>query len=146
MPQSSVTTWLEFAMQQMAAESYFQGITDLNDPLLVKPRLLSGNNPPGFASNNYTRFTDQLADRFLSTYKIIDQHANDESGFSATLIQKSEKKLGSDSIYCGFLRAPFGERTSATLGKSRDFVFKAITAQGPGFIGRVSNLNEVGVV
>ena len=90
MSQSNIATWLEFAMQQMAAESYFQGLTDLNDPLLVRPRLISGNNPPGFAPNNNTRFTDQLADRFLGNYEIVDQHSNDASGFSATLMKNRD--------------------------------------------------------
>jgi len=82
MPQNEITTWLNFALQQMAGESYLQGI-DISSDLVVRPRLLSGNNAPGFDPPvNYTRFTEQLADQFLSRYDIIDHHANDATGFS----------------------------------------------------------------
>ena len=86
---SNMTAWLNFALQQMAAESYLQGI-DWQNVLLVKPRLLLGNNnlsgisPTDVDLTGKTRFSGVLADRFLSQYEIVDHHANDATGFSAT--------------------------------------------------------------
>ncbi len=91
MRQSNISTWLKFALQQMVAESYL-------DQLLfgrsLREILLEGNNDQRFvqpdANGNLpgkTRFTNVLADRFLSTYDIIDHHANDGTGFSATLMR-----------------------------------------------------------
>ncbi|MBS0162474.1 MAG: hypothetical protein JSR64_06570 [Nitrospira sp.] len=88
---SSVTTWLKFGLQQMAAEAYLDQI-NLSDLARVKQRLLEGNNDARFAVPDangnlpgMTRFTNTLADRFLGTFQIIDHHANDATGFSATL-------------------------------------------------------------
>lgn len=71
---NNITMWLNFAVQQMAAESYLQGI-DLQNRDQVLLRLRDGNNDTRFiqpdANGNLpgkTRFNDQLADRFLSTY------------------------------------------------------------------------------
>ena len=90
---SSVTTWFSFALQQMAAEAYLDQIS-LSDLTRVKQRLLEGNNDTRFvvpdANGNLpgmTRFTNALADRFLSAHQIIDHHANDATGFSATLMR-----------------------------------------------------------
>ncbi len=88
---SSVATWLRFSLQQMAAEAYLDQIS-LSDLTRVKQRLLDGNNDARFvvpdANGNLpgvTRFTNALVDRFLSELQIIDHHANDATGFSATL-------------------------------------------------------------
>lgn len=94
MSQEDVATWLSFAMQQMAAESYLdqlllgRTIRDIlldgnNDTRIVQPD--SGGNLPG-----KTRFTAFLADQFAQRYQIIDHHANDASGFSATLLLDRE--------------------------------------------------------
>ena len=45
---SSVTTWLKFGLQQMAAEAYLDQI-NLSDLARVKQRLLEGNNDARFA-------------------------------------------------------------------------------------------------
>ena len=87
MAQTETSAWLNFALQQMAAESYLDGIDITNDSL-VRLRLLSGNNRPGFTLDNYTRFTEELADRFLTSYARVAHHANDATGFSATLTQE----------------------------------------------------------
>ncbi|MEO8162246.1 MAG: calcium-binding protein, partial [Ilumatobacteraceae bacterium] len=92
---TNVTTWLKFALQQMAAESYLDGINLLNEDQ-VRLRISDGNNDTRFIQPDpitgelpgKTRFTTVLADRFLATYDIIDHHANDATGFSATLIQE----------------------------------------------------------
>ena len=89
---NNITTWLHFAVQQMATESYLDGINLQNEDQ-VRLRLNDGNNDTRFIQPDpitgelpgKTRFTTVLADRFLATYDIIDHHANDASGFSATL-------------------------------------------------------------
>lgn len=100
MPQGTIRTWLEFALQQMAAESYLHNI-NLSDPADVVPRLIAGNNAPGVNSPNpgATRFVDLAslsnasqitgsAQAFVSRFQIVDHHTNDSTGFSATLIQE----------------------------------------------------------
>jgi hypothetical protein len=99
MPQSTISTWLDFALQQMAAESYLHNI-NLSDPADVVPRLVAGNNAPGVTSPNpgVTRFMDLAnvinasqvtgsAQAFVNRYDIVDHHANDATGFSATLMR-----------------------------------------------------------
>ena len=84
MSQGSISTWLKFALQQMAAESYLDQIL-LGRPL--REILLDGNNDTRFVAPDangdlpgMTRFTNALADRFLSAYQIVDHHANDATG------------------------------------------------------------------
>ena len=92
---SSISTWLDFAIQQMAAESYLHRV--LSRELTLEQALLLGNNNvslEGLLNPNLagkTRLTDQLVSWFVSPppalprYTIIDHHANDATGFSATL-------------------------------------------------------------
>ncbi|BCA56518.1 hypothetical protein W02_36580 [Nitrospira sp. KM1] len=98
---NEISTWFKFAIQQMAAESYLDGI-NLQDPDAVIERLVDGNNngqiiPPDQFTGK-TRFVDldgvpnanQItgsAQAFVSRYQIIDHHANDATGFSATLMR-----------------------------------------------------------
>jgi hypothetical protein len=97
---NDTTTWLSFAIQQMAAESYLDGI-NLQDPSAVISRLLDGNNNsqviPVDEFIGKTRFVDlqeasnadQItgsAQAFIARYQIVDHHADDASGFSATLL------------------------------------------------------------
>jgi hypothetical protein len=87
MPQSQITTWIDFALQQMAAESY------LDDPGVLATQLTRGNNrfgfdPPTGPLLGATRFTSPLADRFIAKYDIVNHHANDSTGFSATVMQE----------------------------------------------------------
>ena len=90
MPQSDTSTWLKFALQQMAAESYLDNI-DLHNPEEVTRFLLLGNNREGFPETGFTRFTGTLAQGqakdFVQRYQIVDHHANDATGFSATLMK-----------------------------------------------------------
>jgi len=85
---SDIRSWLDYAIQQMAAESYLDGINLLSRNE-VKDKLLLGNNNPVLDSSlsGKTRFTNVLAEEFLDRYQIIDHHANDASGFSATLFK-----------------------------------------------------------
>ena len=98
MPQtSSIKTWLDFAIQQMAAESYLHRV--LSGELTLEQALLLGNNNVSLANltnpnlSGNTRFTEQLTAQFISTpqalarYSIIDHHASDATGFSATLMK-----------------------------------------------------------
>ena len=102
MSQGNVGAWLEFALQQMAAESYLDGIALSNDADIIT-RLKLGNNSPLFNDpdnpnlSGKTRFVDLngvpsanqvvgSAQAFVSRYDIIDHHANDATGFSATLM------------------------------------------------------------
>jgi hypothetical protein len=98
---NEISTWLKFALQQMAAESYLDGI-NLQDPAAIIARLIAGNNnsqiiPPD-QFTGMTRFVNfagvpnanQItgsAQAFASHYQILDHHANDASGFSATLMR-----------------------------------------------------------
>ena len=95
MVQGSVSTWLQFALQQMAAESYLDRTADLTEILE------DGNNDrrviPLDQFTGKTRFVDLTgvpnanqitgsAQAFVSRYQILDHHANDATGFSATLM------------------------------------------------------------
>ncbi|RPH78584.1 MAG: hypothetical protein EHM80_09960, partial [Nitrospiraceae bacterium] len=91
MPQSEISTWLQFALQQMAAESYLDGI-DWNNAEQVKTQLRLGNNRPGFPQTGATRFTGTISNglqdqAFVERYQIVDHHASDATGFSATLMK-----------------------------------------------------------
>lgn len=98
---NDVTTWLKFALQQMAAESYLDGI-NLQDPAAAIRRLVDGNNNgqviPVDQFTGKTRFVDLTgvpnatqimgsAQAFAARYQIVDHHANDATGFSATLMR-----------------------------------------------------------
>ena len=93
-----IQTWLNFALQQMAAESYLDQV--LSGRSLVEV-LTNGNNNedviPVDQFTGKTRFVDLTslpnanqitgsAQAFAARYQIVDHHANDASGFSATLI------------------------------------------------------------
>ena len=102
MPQNiPLSTLFDFAIQQMAAESYIHRIT--SEGLSLSDVLEFGNNnlPIGQLNNpdlpGNTRFVDLAgvpnanqiigsAQAFVSRYQIIDHHANDATGFSATLM------------------------------------------------------------
>ena len=92
---SDIRTWLQFATQQMAAESYLDSI-NLSSRTEVKDQLLLGNNHPLLdpSLSGKTRFTNVLADQFLNRYQIVDHHANDATGFSATLIKNLSDPAG----------------------------------------------------
>ena len=102
MPLANIKTWLDFAIQQMAAESYLDQFTVEGRQLTLV--LADGNNdirkvsPDQFLGK--TRFVDLdpqtvpnaneitgSAQAFVARYQIEDHHANDASGFSATLMK-----------------------------------------------------------
>jgi hypothetical protein len=88
---SNIQTWLDYALQQMAAESYLDQF--LSGPRTLVKVLTNGNNNENIISDENafrgaTRFTNLLADRFIAKYDIVSHHANDSTGFSATLMQE----------------------------------------------------------
>lgn len=103
--------WYDFALQQVAADSYLDAI-DWNDQASVTERLMLGNNdlrPTVFVNGQLTenllrrehptsnkdspilpgasRLTLAQADYFFQNWKIVDHRSNDASGFSATVLQ-----------------------------------------------------------
>ena len=93
MAKTQAQIWLDFAIQQLAAESYLDGI-DLNVKGDVTERLERGVNHPDYDAENEkdhaTRMTDSQADKFFDNYQIIHHLPNRSSGFSGTLIQNRE--------------------------------------------------------
>ena len=108
MPQSDISSWMQFAIQQMVAESYLDGFAFSNTNEIIR-RLEFGNNNAsvlGLSNPNdspnlsgKTRFVNlsgvsnatQItgsAQAFVDRYQIVDHHANDATGFSATLMQE----------------------------------------------------------
>jgi hypothetical protein len=94
-----IQTWLNFALQQMAAESYLDQV--LTGRSLIEV-LTNGNNNenvvPVDQFTGKTRFVDLSgvpnanqvtgsAQAFDARYDILDHHANDATGFSATLMR-----------------------------------------------------------
>ena len=133
MSTGEISAWLAFSLQQMAAESYLDGIADLDDKGLVSERLLLGNNRPLLDAEirGATRFTDTLVTRFLDSYKIVDHHANDSTGFSATLMQE----IGTNNFTLSFRSTEFESQSNGgdferdgTLGADGD-----VTLQGFAF-------------
>ena len=74
-----ITTWLDFSLQQIAAESYLEGVS-LNVNSDVIPLLIDGNNHREFISaderdnfSGQTRLTPLLADRLLEKFELSHQ-------------------------------------------------------------------------
>ncbi|HRI39577.1 MAG TPA: hypothetical protein PLO50_13560, partial [Nitrospira sp.] len=88
---TQVRVWLDFALQQIAAESYIHRAQ--SGELGLIPVLKTGNNNlPGDQSDTpilsgKTRMTALQVQQFTQRYQIIDHHANDATGFSATLMK-----------------------------------------------------------
>ena len=103
MPSVNITAWLQFAIQQMAAESYLDGFSFSDTEELIRRLKLGNNNNPLAEPNDpillgNTRFVDLAgvpnasqvmgsAQAFVSRYQIVDHHTNDATGFSATLMK-----------------------------------------------------------
>lgn len=118
-----VKQYLDFALVQLAAESYWHGVDlqalatgnvleiskatrrlkyGFNDPIhpFIKSRAgvtgdadtaaetaTTGSNSPVLPG--YNRMVEDQADDVLQQYKIIDHHANDATGFAATLFRRT---------------------------------------------------------
>ena len=116
---ATVIKYLDFALLQLGAESYLHGINLQNEPLVVErwkygfndpthPYILDltdPNNPKGLAANKndgqpsgadtpvlaaYNRMVASQAEDVFRRNEIIDHHANDSTGFSATLFKNKD--------------------------------------------------------
>ena len=80
---TQISTWLKFALQQMAAESYLDRTGDLTEILT------DGNNDrrviPVDQFSGKTRFTDLQAQQFTQDYQILDHHARPGEGLRPVL-------------------------------------------------------------
>lgn len=94
---NNINTWYDFVLQQMAAESYLDGI-DWSNRDTVVTRLENGNNHytlPQDKFTSFTRMTDAQAKSFIGDgtaenpghYDIVAHLPNTASGFSATLMR-----------------------------------------------------------
>jgi len=135
MPQSQIAAWLDFALQQMAAESY------LDDPGGLQTQLARGNNNFGFDPTTgpllgATRSTNVLADRFIAKYDIVDHHANDATGFSATLMRERDQNGQLTNNFTLSFRSTEYRDQSEGGDYERDGVFAApLTFAADGEIG-----------
>src|SRR4051812_4119899 len=143
---STIETWYDFVLQQLAAESYFEGV-DLTTRDEVATILINGNNRQQFLTaepKGLTRATPLQAEELLSRFQILHQWSDNpdrirnvlpgepgyvtlngeqilaNTGLSATLI----KNIDPDSPYFGTytLAARSTEYQSAETGgdKERD--------------------------
>ena len=114
---TTVRTWLDAALRQMAAECYLDGI-DFQNETQIAIRLQAGNNDirnsniAALDPNNLpgkTRFTDEQIKYFNETWQIVDHRPDlddrfatrgigNGTGFSATLCQFSLKYLICSSV------------------------------------------------
>ncbi len=97
-----IQTWLGFTLQQMAAESYLDQV--LTGRSLIEVLTNGNNNEDVIPVNQFTgatRFVDLAnlsnaiqitgsAQAFESRYAIVHHHANDATGFSATLMRDTQ--------------------------------------------------------
>jgi|CXWL01.1.fsa_nt_gi hypothetical protein len=120
MPQSDISTWLGFALQQIAAESYLDNLNLVNTNELI-PALTRGNNHLGFNLTSYTRMPDPVAEGFVQRYQIRDHHANDATGFSATLLYDTQ----SNSYTLSFRSTEFRPQSDGG-DRERDGAFAAL--------------------
>ncbi len=108
---TAIHIWLNFALQQMAAEAYLDQF--LSGPRSLVEVLTNGNNNenvlPVDQFTGATRFVDLAgvssatlitggAQSFASRYLIVDHHANDATGFSATLM----REIGTNNFTLSF--------------------------------------------
>jgi hypothetical protein len=121
---TNIASLYEFTLQQMAAESYFEGIA-LTDMNALKEALHLGTNrlrfPMGDPALNegypgYTRMTYAQADEFLSRYKVVHQWSDNPTPTGSRPAEEGidgKPKLNSADILAntGF---------SATLIQARD--------------------------
>ena len=94
---TQVEIWLDFAIQQLAAESYLDGI-DISSESMVRERLELGTNHYKYITQNRidgmkdhaSRMVDSQAETFYENYQIIHHLPNRSSGFSGTLIKNRD--------------------------------------------------------
>jgi hypothetical protein len=82
-----IRQWYEFALQQVAAESYIFNLASPDDALK------NGNNIAGTPDDKMsgrTRMTEKQTKLFTENYQVIDQLQNTSSGFSATVLKDKD--------------------------------------------------------
>jgi Ca2+-binding RTX toxin-like protein len=132
---TEISTWFDFALQQMAAESYldrlFSGELRLDQVLELGNNRVSGSLATVSSLSGQTRMTNQLLEEFDQRFQIVDHHANDSTGFSATLM----REIGTNNFTLSFRSTEFESQSNGgdferdgTLGADGD-----VTLQGFAF-------------
>ena len=80
-----VRRWRDGVLQQVAAESYWH-LSDTQAEILRRGNSPRDPNDPTKLPSQFIRLTSTQASDFISRYNIAHHHANDSSGFSATLL------------------------------------------------------------
>ena len=85
---STLETWYKFLLAQMSAESYL----DQRDIGVALQTILRNGNNNGIVQaegdfTGATRMTTTQVEQFNAEWEILDHHANDGTGFSATLLR-----------------------------------------------------------
>jgi hypothetical protein len=125
-----VAKYLEFSLLQIAGEAYIHGASDFTDAGRVTEVWKYGSNDElhpfirGEAIQGadtavlpgYSRLVQRQGDELFAKYQIIDHHANDATGFTATLFRHRES----------------GEYTAQANGGTR----KQMAAKARGFLVR----------
>jgi pimeloyl-ACP methyl ester carboxylesterase len=85
---TQVRKWLDAALLQVAAESYWHLALDAREILFRGNSPVAPGDDPGDRSKigQYIRMTEPQAEMFLQRYEVRHHHPNDSSGFSATLL------------------------------------------------------------
>ena len=85
MSNTNIASLYDYTLQQMAAESYFEGISPTETDK-IKAQLILGTNRKGYQNGapdlnegypGYTRMTGSQADEFLSKFILVHQWSDD---------------------------------------------------------------------
>lgn len=103
---TTIKTWYDFVLQQMAAESYLSQASIFGGNLDLSKVLMFGSNNPALYPNidpanlpnllGATRMTATQATDFVNRYQVVSHLPNTASGFSAAT---KEQPKGSASQY-----------------------------------------------
>jgi hypothetical protein len=82
-----IRMWYEYALQQIAAESYLHHY-DWKNAVRLREGLERGTANPDFPTvEAFTRMTASQAKWFVDNYEVIDHRPNTTRGISATLLR-----------------------------------------------------------
>lgn len=96
---TTIQTWYDFVLQQMAAESYLNQSKDFGGALDMQYVLMYGSNNPAYQGGllqdeplllGATRMTAAQATDFTTRYTVVSHLPNTASGFSATLMRDND--------------------------------------------------------
>ena len=107
---TQVQTWLDFLLQQLAADSYLDGVLPSNEPLFIDRLELGANNhrvplPDDPFAQHKTRMVGGQAGDFVQRYELVHHLPNRSSGFSGTLLREK----GTDNFTLAFRSTEFRE-------------------------------------